>query len=152
MISQLPQKLREAIEAVSPEAKDLLKARIDLSDRYRSGTCKGPFMMTETHRLAYLSTRMPATYGAIAAVLQELKRRAPDLSIHTLLDLGSGPGTALWAACEEFTSIQKTSLVEKDEYLAAWGKKLAVSANHAAIREGQWDLKDLSHVQVFDPH
>lgn len=48
--------------------------------------------------LAYVAGLMPTSYAVIYSVLKELTRRVPDLKPTSMLDFGTGPGTALWAA------------------------------------------------------
>src|ERR1700722_7716161 len=47
-------------------------------------------------RLAYLIARLPATYAVVYKVLSEMKPRCGP--VHSLLDIGAGPGTVLLAA------------------------------------------------------
>jgi ribosomal protein RSM22 (predicted rRNA methylase) len=49
---------------------------------------------------AYASTRMPACYAMLHRVFNELHMRLPGFRPATMLDFGSGPGTAIWAAAE----------------------------------------------------
>ncbi|RDD47235.1 Methyltransferase-like protein 17, mitochondrial [Trichoplax sp. H2] len=57
------------------------------SIRYRTREC-----------LAFAVSRLPACYGATLRVLQEIATRLPGFQPRTLLDFGSGVGTAVWAA------------------------------------------------------
>ena len=95
---QLPTELQLAIgkEIESSGLKNLIEARENLTDRYRGVRSKGPLITDDTERLSYLLTRMPATYAANRAVLDVIQEQAPCLEIGTLLDLGAGPGTAMW--------------------------------------------------------
>jgi len=45
---------------------------------------------------AYIAAVAPTTYSAIKNVLEEVNHRVPDLQAKTLLDFGTGPGTAIW--------------------------------------------------------
>lgn len=45
---------------------------------------------------AYIAAMSPTTYSAVRNVLEEVKRRVPDLNPKTILDFGTGPGTAIW--------------------------------------------------------
>ncbi|KAG0046662.1 37S ribosomal protein S22 [Gryganskiella cystojenkinii] len=47
---------------------------------------------------AYIAAMAPTTYSAIKNVLEEVHKRVPDLRPKTMLDFGTGPGTAIWAA------------------------------------------------------
>ncbi|CAG8450110.1 13127_t:CDS:2 [Cetraspora pellucida] len=50
--------------------------------------------------LAYVAGYLPITYGPIYNVLYELSTRLPDFSPKNVMDFGTGPGTAIWAAHE----------------------------------------------------
>src|SRR5829696_8432818 len=110
-MTRIPEKLQEAIEAELERAKELdqanwkgiSEARQELTERYRQQMkSKGQFMTEMAHRMAYLATRLPATYAACHQVLKEIRARAPDIQIKSVLDLGAGPGTAMWAAADRW--------------------------------------------------
>jgi ribosomal protein RSM22 (predicted rRNA methylase) len=102
---KLPSSLQSAIEleTESFDLRQLSEAREELTRRYRQPS-GFPCMTTEAQRHAYVFSRMPATYAALDASMHALREIA-DWRLTSLLDLGSGPGTALWAACENFPSI-----------------------------------------------
>ncbi|MES2345840.1 MAG: small ribosomal subunit Rsm22 family protein [Chlamydiota bacterium] len=141
-----PEKLQENIDKCLKESEltHLGAAAQQLTERYR-GPARTQFMETEGHRIAYLLTRMPATYAAIAKVFEELVERIPALSIHSFLDLGTGPGTGLWAVKEFFPQIVSHTLLEKDAALISLGKKLSEG-------KGRWIQCDAEKTQVFDSH
>src|SRR5262249_47507892 len=56
----------------------------------------------------------------------------------SLLDLGSGPGTVLWAAYEIFPQIQHLLLIEQDSQLIELGKRLLQEIHEQAFREAVW--------------
>ena len=60
-----------------------------------------------TRVAAYASSRMPACYAVLYRVFDELHLHLPHFSPKTMLDFGSGPGTAVWAARE--VSISSTN-------------------------------------------
>lgn len=97
-------------------------------------------------------SRLPATYAAIHQVLIAVKKRKPDLKIRSLLDLGAGPGTAMWAAMECFPELEKVTLIEKDPALAQLGKRLAANEEHQACRTATWNLADLEQTTDFSKH
>jgi ribosomal protein RSM22 (predicted rRNA methylase) len=139
----LPEILIKRIEALIQGNREHVLERLskELSQRYRSGSPPKTFMENEGHRLAYLLTRMPATYAAIAHVLEKTCE-----TIESFLDLGAGPGTGLWAIKEHFPQIKKITCFEKDKSLIALGKRLAegISAN--------WVTGDLEGAPNFEPH
>ena len=61
---------------------------------------------------AYLVARLPATYAAVARVLAELQGRRPDFVPGSLLDAGSGPGTASWAAAALWPEIGRVAFLD----------------------------------------
>lgn len=149
---KLPLSLQEAIDAEA-EALDLQKlteAREELTKRYRSPT-GAPCITTDAQRLAYLFARMPATYAALNASMQALRQIA-EWQFTSMLDLGAGPGTALWAACENFPLINHATLIEKDTSLAAIGKRLAEKSENSAIRLANWQAADLEHLKTLPLH
>lgn len=101
----------------------LEKAAHELSASYRNQSLgiqsKKPFMLKEEHKIAYLGLRMPATYAALIEVFNKIP-----CPVDSLLDIGSGPGTALMAAENIFPQLTKSLLIEKDPFLISLGKKI----------------------------
>ncbi len=97
--------------------------------------------------MAYVLARMPATFGSIKYVLNELKNRYNG-RIHSILDIGSGPGTTMWAASEVFPEA-KITLLEQDSSLIALGKRLASKSHHALIKNTQWVAEDVLRREQF---
>ncbi|WP_068468582.1 small ribosomal subunit Rsm22 family protein [Candidatus Protochlamydia phocaeensis] len=152
---KLPEQLQQAIESEIEIAglKELAEAREELTGRYRrlSGG-KRQFMTTDLERQSYIATRLPATYAAVYSALQAVKERTPGLQIKRLLDLGTGPGTAMWAACECFPEIESITLVEKDQALAAIGQRLARHSAHPAMQKANWQIADLENLPSLQTH
>ncbi len=144
---QLPILLKHAIEheAALIGLSKLTKAASELSNNYRfRQRANEKLIITEAHRIAYTVTRMPATYAAISAVFREVKKQLPDLSIQSLIDLGTGPGTAAWAAVEVFDGLQSMLLIERDLELIRLGQRLAKKSINQNIRNAQWIKNDLN--------
>jgi len=101
---RLPQLLKESIRAETGklERRRVAQAAAQLTERYKAGDFSAPAIANDAHRAAYLAIRFPATYAVNRRIFSELKLRAPETQIATLLDLGAGPGTALFAAAEIF--------------------------------------------------
>ena len=118
---------------------DVLCAARELSEAYRRGS--GTRLSGSTQALAYSIARMPATYAAIRRVLGEV---APRLSpARSLLDLGGGPGTAMWAAAECFPLLERITTVERDPAMVELGRSLAMESGHAVVRQAVWRVEDL---------
>jgi ribosomal protein RSM22 (predicted rRNA methylase) len=149
---KLPSSLQAAIEreTESVDVRQLAEAREELTRRYRQPTGL-PCMTTEAQRQAYVFSRLPATYAALDASMQAMKGIA-DWRPTSLLDLGAGPGTAMWAACENFPTIEKVTLIEQDHLLSAIGKRLAQQSDHAAVRSATWETGDLEQIKELPPH
>jgi len=138
---ELPPSLRhavdQALEGVS--TAQLAAAAQALSQRYRKEVRDGRMHLSDQLAAqAYIATRMPATYAAICASLAAAAERAPDFSPATLLDIGAGPGTALWAAQSVWPGLQSATLVEASASIRAVGQKLAAASGLARI-----DWKDV---------
>ncbi len=140
---QLPVELRQALERelAGVDGRELARASAELTESYRGGGAGKWAIASPAQRVAYAAVRMPATYAANLAVMRELKLRAPETKIHTLLDLGAGPGTALWAAAQSWPDLQRATLVERDIGFIDLGKRL--SAETAFQFESQWMGQEL---------
>lgn len=147
---QLPETLQTAIEKEIEcyGLKPLIEAREDLSKRYQKHAKS--LMQSDAHRLSYIISRLPATYAALCKAFLVIKERMPDLKIRSLMDMGAGPGTVMWAAKECFPEIEQMTLLEKDSALAAMGKKLA--SHEDAFKSVKWNLADLEHLQELPRH
>jgi ribosomal protein RSM22 (predicted rRNA methylase) len=120
-----------------------------LTEKYRDFKTSHCFIHSTAQRYAYLATRMPATYAAIAAVFTAMLERLPSESIKTILDVGAGPGTATWAACNLFPSIERMTLIERDPHLITIGRTLAVQS---PLEQAQWITSSMEQSQQIEPH
>lgn len=150
----LPEELQEAInkELISQNRGSLKESQQKLSERYlKHGHDRTNYMRSESDRLAYVAARMPATYSACSTVFAEVAKRM-HTPCRTLLDLGSGPGTALWAAVSAFPLLNRLSALEQDGELAALGKRLALSSPLQALRTAQWQPGNLQKCETLPQH
>jgi ribosomal protein RSM22 (predicted rRNA methylase) len=127
---------------------ELAHAAREISDRYRSQahTPGQTFLKNEADRLAYLTVRMPATYGAVMAVLQELAERFEGFLPHSMGDLGAGPGTGMWAAVETFPGLNSVYLLEGDRAFLQVGQALAALAVLPTTVQAQWHQGDVGQI------
>ena len=151
---RLPQHLMESIqvEVEKIEWRRLVQANAQLSERYKAGDFSTPAVANDAQRAAYLAVRFPATYAANQRVFSEIKLRAPHAQIASLLDLGAGPGTSLFAASEVFSTLQHGTLIEADDHWLALGKNLAAKSPLPAVRQSQWLKHDLRSGFSCDTH
>jgi ribosomal protein RSM22 (predicted rRNA methylase) len=133
-----------AYELEGADLRRLAEARRELTDLYRDR----PPRLSPAHRQAYLATRMPATFAAIRAVLSAISQRIPTIAIQSLLDLGAGPGTAAWAACDLFPSLEKLHLMEREEGFIEMGQRLAQHSSSSALRSAEWQRGDLLRAEL----
>lgn len=151
---QLPSSLQDAIANVTASLglHQLIEAREELTKRYRQPIPGSQFMTTDVQRQSYVISRMPATYAALQMAFKAIKQRT-DLPIKSILDLGAGPGTGMWAACDNFPGIEKITLLEKDKALLNLGKKLTEYSEQQIIREANWlegDLEKITDLPLHD--
>ena len=97
-------------------------------------------MADAADRAAYLVTRIPATYAANVYVFAELTMRVA-APIKSMLDLGSGPGTAMWAAAAAMPNLSSFTALERDVALIDVGRRLA--ARNQRLHSATWMNSDL---------
>ena len=85
------------------------------------------------HRLAYLTTRFPATLAVAQSVLNKLPKQ-----VESVLELGAGVGTSLWA----LPFLSNITLVEKDLGLIEMGQRLKPGPY-------QWIHSDCTQIREF---
>jgi ribosomal protein RSM22 (predicted rRNA methylase) len=151
---RLSAELQDAIqrETDKVDRRKLTQATAQLTEHYKAADFSSPAVATEAHRAAYLAVRFPATYAAICRVFAEIKLRTPECEIASLLDLGSGPGTALFAAAEQFPQLQQATLIESDAAWIAVGKHLAEQSESTIVQQAQWLKQDLRSGLACEKH
>jgi ribosomal protein RSM22 (predicted rRNA methylase) len=146
-VIDLPAPLRQAVEEALrgiPLAQ-LTRAAEALSKRYRAELRDGRrHLDDDLAALAYLATRLPATYAAVQSCLESLAEIRPDFAPRRLLDAGAGPGTALWAAVELWPRLEEALLIEGSPVMRKWGERLAGGlAAGLPARSIAWRTADL---------
>lgn len=151
---RLPQELQFAIEHETSkiDRRLLVQASAQLTRQYQAADFSAPAITTAARRAAYLAVRLPATYAASSHVFSEVRRLAPETAIHSMLDLGAGPGTALFAAAEVFPAIQQVTLLENDAALIGTGRDLAAQSLLPAVHNANWLRHDLRNGISRAPH
>jgi len=147
---RLPEPLRSAIEEeiALVDRSTLARSAAQLSDRYRSGKSSGA-LSSAADIAAYLLTRVPATYAADAYVFTEFAGRV-GVPVRSILDLGSGPGTALWAAAAAFPDVASFRAVEHDASLITVGRRLA--SRDSRLANATWSNESLRVNSRFESH
>ncbi|HEY6253039.1 MAG TPA: small ribosomal subunit Rsm22 family protein [Candidatus Angelobacter sp.] len=147
---QLAQAIQQEIENVDRAA--LIQAAAQLTQHYRAGHFSALAIKTTAHRAAYLAVRFPATFAASWRAFSEVRRLAPEVEIKSILDLGSGPGTAVCAAAEVFPSVGLATMVEANRALIALGRRITAQSPHAAVRSANWIQQDVQQSLSCEPH
>ncbi|MCO6177803.1 small ribosomal subunit Rsm22 family protein [Ciceribacter sp. RN22] len=132
---ELPAALRRAVDdALQGEPLDrLTRASQTLSDRYRREVRDGRFHIDGALAAkAYLTTRLPATFAAVRAALDMVAEASSTFAPQTLLDIGAGPGTALWAAADCWPELHQATIVEASASIRTVGEALARSSTVAS--------------------
>lgn len=133
--------LEEAIDSISKPypQKVLAQAAEELSKRYRHKQAH----LTDLHRIAYVVTRLPATYAVLKKVFSQVEMPP------TILDCGAGPGTSIWALLDH--SIDSITLIEQDPEFMRLGKKIAPETPFSVTwKAGSFlNLKDSADLLLF---
>jgi ribosomal protein RSM22 (predicted rRNA methylase) len=151
---RLPEELVAAIqdEVERADQRDLLRASQELTRRYKAAGSCGRAIESDLHRAAYLLVRLPATYAACAHAFSEIRRLAPHAQPASILDLGGGPGTAVFAAAEVFPSLSHAQLMESSPAWLEIGKRLAAKSPHPLLAQARWVQHDLRAGIAFQTH
>src|SRR5258708_39993337 len=94
----LPAELKAALDAKlqGVSRTEAATRAAAISKTYRDGGGSGA-IASEADALAYVLARPPATYAAVPARFNALCEITPAFPPNSLLDDGTGPGTATWA-------------------------------------------------------
>ena len=138
----LPYQLETAIEAALqnvPASKWKSEAKA-LSERYRTQRSGKEFSLARgtDEALGYAAIILPAAYAQLSGAMAAIQARVPDWQPASMLDIGSGPGTALWAASERWPSLQKLVAWEREPAFIDLGRQLAKGSKREALRHTNW--------------
>lgn len=106
----------------------LVEKTARLSSSYRRGANSSTVDIA-----AYMVSRVPATYTANIKVHEEMARALPDFAPRSLLDIGTGPGTATWAALVHWPSLETITQCEQDQSFAWLAAKLNLESDLPAL-------------------
>ena len=147
---ELPPALRQAVDRalIGIALADLAATATALSERYRDERRDGrPHIRNEKDALAYLAVRLPATYAAVRASLGAVAEKRPDFAPVTMLDIGAGPGTALWAAADCWPTLADAALVEQSALFRTCGETLATGTS---LPRMTWRTADVTAETMSD--
>ena len=122
------QRLAELTEGMS--RNDLAQRAQRLTTAYRSGQNSARVVHEPADALAYGLARMPATYAAVARVLERLNQAHPAFAPVSLTDVGCGPGTAALAALEAYPELAEVALIDRAGPFLDLARTLSHEAEH----------------------
>lgn len=105
--------------------KDLRNSYAKLSSAYQTKQKASSIRFSKEEAFAYSLGRMPATMAVFSSILKRLKQAVPSFSPHCLLDLGSGPGSALWASFDTLPTLQTFTAIEANPYFIELSQEIA---------------------------
>lgn len=98
--------------------------------------------------LGYLAMMVPATYAQLRGAMAMAADRIPGWRPESLLDIGTGPGTAMWAAIAQWPTLEKIVGTDREPALLALGRVLAGESSSLANRRVTWTTSDVRHLAV----
>lgn len=121
------------------DARRLARAAERLSTAYRAGeAARRRVVRDATDALAYAAWLLPATHAQVCAALAMVVGVSGGWRPTSLLDLGAGPGTALWAARAAFPSLERAVAVEREAAFVDLGRRLAAASSAPVVRDAEW--------------
>ncbi|MBS0185982.1 MAG: hypothetical protein JSS34_06560 [Proteobacteria bacterium] len=128
-------------EASFPVSSDIFEK---ISLRYQSEASRegASLSFKKEEAFVYALGRMPATIAAIKDVLRRLRQQNSKFSPNSFLDIGSGPGSFLWAFLEYFPKFERGVLWEGNASFLDFLKLF--------LKEGETSFKSLQNVEVLE--
>lgn len=140
----LPLSLQTAI-AARLAAKSGLHAGVKaLTDIYRIGGASSKNMDFDS----YLAARLPATFAATKVCLEDLSEIVPDFAPRSILDVGSGPGTASWAAAEVWCEIAEYAMLDNNQNFLNLAKELVTASENESLRATKFITGDARKLPI----
>jgi len=120
---------------VLEEVNVLAKKKAD--DFIKKKTCHWKLITyNETAVHSYLLGKAPYDYATARSIMSTLKREAEDFQPKTMLDFGTGVGTALWAAQDTFGQMDEVFAVEPSAPMNDVAKAVAAKRQMTTLESG----------------
>jgi ribosomal protein RSM22 (predicted rRNA methylase) len=115
-MSILPLALRQALGKLTErQGRNALASRSStITAGYKARQNSSRTLLTAEDALAYAIARMPATYAATAQALRNVSDVMPSFEPISILDIGCGPGTASFAACDRFPNLTQITMLDRN--------------------------------------
>lgn len=139
----LPNNISESISHMLslPQNAGWLIHAENLHTRYMTREKNESFVEDYDDVLAYLALRCAATYAQISSCLLQVQELFPSWQPKSLLDIGCGPGTALWAAKTLWSRLEASTEIDADNNFLAVGRDIEQKANHGV--DVEWQQRDI---------
>ncbi len=150
--ASLPEELQRFVDdrLADRTPTQLRRSAGELSARYRSHDAKGPAARTTDDIAAYAATRLPATYAAVSVALDELA--GAGLAPVSQLDLGTGLGSAVWAAADAFAgSLRLVTAIDAVDGMLTTASAAAKTSGLEAVRRADWRRADATRMTPEGP-
>lgn len=150
---ELPAALKSAVERLLEHQPldPLMKAAERLSNRYRREVRDGQLHLSdELTAKAYLAARLPATFAAVRAALDAVAEVHDAFSPKRQIDVGAGPGTALWAAADCWPGLQSATMLEASPAIRKVGETLSGALSLTCDWRAEDILGDLPRMEKAD--
>jgi len=135
----LPERLQARLAALA-EGKSragLAQRSGSISEKYREFKASSGHIGGGDDVLAYAMSRMPATFAAVEWVFEEAAVRAEGFEPRSMLDAGAGPGTASWAAAEQWPGIETITMFDHGGEFLELARELAEGELPAQVLHGE---------------
>ncbi len=135
-----PGSIQSAIDAWLANAPGSLRTETGaITATYKSGGTSAKVDLA-----AYLATRAPATFAAVAKALHAAAQQLPELAPSSLLDIGAGAGSATWAVLGQWPGISQVTLFDNDPRFLKLAGDLATHADVPALSRARYMLGDIA--------
>lgn len=133
----LPSELKDAIERLlaGVSRNDLARRAAEISQTYRGGGGSDAVIAGAADAIAYVVSRLPATYAALVAVLRAITEQMPEFAPRSLLDLGAGPGTASWAAVGIWRGLHDITMIDRNAHFLRLAAQFAQHSSAPALHQ-----------------
>lgn len=147
----LPNSVQNNIHALlkrTGSKPSLVKARENLTKRYREAKANRAGFASQEEAIAYVAARMPATFGACEAVFENV----PLAQISSVLDLGSGPGTVALAAALKWPQCTQFQMVEGDTFMRELSRDIFADVPEIAHQRFDFKTDNLLTLSLSDSY
>lgn len=124
------------------------EAARQLSERYRSQRDGSQLVTSALDALAYSAMMLPATYAQVYRSLSLCLPHVGTSSWQSVLDIGSGPGTALWALHTLLPQITHRTAVERDPHFIGLAQHLC----QPLAGDTLFIQQDITHTHTWNTH